>query len=347
MALVSLRQLLDYAAEHSFAIPAFNVSNMEQVQAIMQAADACDSPVIMQGSAGANRYAGEVFLRHLLLAAVEQYPHIPVVMHRDHGPSADVCAQAIQSGFTSVMMDGSLLEDMKTPSSFEYNVEVTRTVVKMAHACGVSVEGEIGCLGSLEINNKEEAVLQKSSVSLDHSQLLTDPEEAVEFVKQTQVDALAVAIGTSHGAYKFSQPPTSEVLVINRLKLLQQRLPNMHFVMHGSSSVPQDWLQIINDNGGDIPQTYGVPVDEIVEGIKYGVRKVNIDTDLRMASTGAIRRYLAQPENAAELDARKVYKAARDAMQELCQARYELFGAAGHASKIKAISLSEMVKRYQ
>lgn len=347
MALVSLRQLLDYAAEHSFAIPAFNVSNMEQVQAIMQAADACDSPVIMQGSAGANRYAGEVFLRHLLLAAVEQYPHIPVVMHRDHGSSADVCAQAIQSGFTSVMMDGSLLEDMKTPSSFEYNVEVTRTVVKMAHACGVSVEGEIGCLGSLEINNKEEAVLQKSSVSLDHSQLLTDPEEAVEFVKQTQVDALAVAIGTSHGAYKFSQPPTSEVLVINRLKLLQQRLPNMHFVMHGSSSVPQDWLQIINDNGGDIPQTYGVPVDEIVEGIKYGVRKVNIDTDLRMASMGAMRRYLAQSENAAELDARKVYKAARDAMQELCQARYELFGAAGHASKIKAISLSEMVKRYQ
>jgi fructose-bisphosphate aldolase class II len=337
---------LDYAAEHSFAIPAFNVSNMEQVQAIMQAADACDSPVIMQGSAGANRYAGEVFLRHLLLAAVEQYPHIPVVMHRDHGPSADVCAQAIQSGFTSVMMDGSLLEDMKTPSSFEYNVEVTRTVVKMAHACGVSVEGEIGCLGSLEINNKEEAVLQKSSVSLDHSQLLTDPEEAVEFVKQTQVDALAVAIGTSHGAYKFSQPPTSEVLVINRLKLLQQRLPNMHFVMHGSSSVPQDWLQIINDNGGDIPQTYGVPVDEIVEGIKYGVRKVNIDTDLRMASMGAMRRYLAQSENTAELDARKVYKAARDAMQVLCQARYELFGAAGHASKIKAIPLSEMAKRY-
>jgi len=346
MALVSLRQLLDYAAEHSFAVPAFNVSNMEQVQAIMQAADACDSPVIMQGSAGANRYAGEVFLRHLLLAAVEQYPHIPVVMHRDHGPTSDACAQAIQSGFSSVMMDGSLLEDMKTPSSFEYNVEVTRTVVKMAHACGVSVEGEIGCLGSLEINNKEDAVLQKSVASLDHSQLLTDPDEAVEFVKQTQVDALAVAIGTSHGAYKFSQPPTSEVLVISRLKLLQQRLPNMHFVMHGSSSVQQDWLKIINDNGGDIPQTYGVPVDEIVEGIKYGVRKVNIDTDLRMTSTGAMRRYLAQPENAAELDARKVYKAARDAMQVLCQARYEVFGAAGHASKIKAIPLSEMAKWY-
>ena len=316
MALVSLRQLLDYAAEHSFAVPAFNVSNMEQVQAIMQAADACDSPVIMQGSAGANRYAGEVFLRHLLLAAVEQYPHIPVVMHRDHGPNPDACAQAIQSGFSSVMMDGSLLEDMKTPSSFEYNVEVTRTVVKMAHACGVSVEGEIGCLGSLEINNKEDTVLQKSVASLDHSQLLTDPDEAVEFVKQTQVDALAVAIGTSHGAYKFSQPPTSEVLVISRLKLLQQRLPNMHFVMHGSSSVQQDWLKIINDN------------------------------DLRMTSTGAMRRYLAQSENTAELDARKVYKAARDAMQVLCQARYELFGAAGHASKIKAIPLSEMAKRY-
>lgn len=336
MALVSLRQVLDYAAEHNFAIPAFNISNMEQVQAIMQAADACDSPVIMQGSAGANTYAGEVFLRHLIQAAVEQYPHIPVVMHRDHGPSPDICAQAIQSGFSSVMMDGSLLEDMKTPSSFEYNVEVTRSVVKMAHACGVSVEGEIGCLGSLEIKQQS-----------DHSQLLTDPDEAVEFVKQTQVDALAVAIGTSHGAYKFSKPPTGEVLVISRLKTLQQRLPNTHFVMHGSSSIPQDWLHVINEYGGEIPQTYGVPVDEIVEGIKYGVRKVNIDTDLRMASTGAIRRYLAQPENAADLDARKIYKAARDAMQALCQSRYQAFGSAGHASKIKAIALSEMAKRYR
>ncbi|TRW94757.1 class II fructose-bisphosphate aldolase [Candidatus Methylobacter oryzae] len=341
MALVSLRQLLDYAAEHSFAVPAFNISNMEQVQAIMQAADACDSPVIMQGSAGANRYAGEVFLRHLILAAVEQYPHIPIVMHRDHAPTPDICAQAIQSCFSSVMMDGSLLEDMKTPSSFEYNVDVTRTVVKMAHACGVSVEGEIGCLGSLEIKT------QDSSEALDHSQLLTDPDEAVDFVKQTQIDALAVAIGTSHGAYKFSKPPTGEVLVISRLKTLQQRLPDTHFVMHGSSSVPQDWLQIINDHGGDIPQTYGVPVDEIVEGIKYGVRKVNIDTDLRMASTGAIRRYIAQPENASDLDARKIYKAARDAMQALCQARYEAFGSAGHAGKIKAISLGEMAKRYK
>ncbi len=336
MALVSLRQLLDYAAEHTFAIPAFNISNMEQVQAIMQAADACDSPVILQGSAGANRYAGEIFLRHLILAVVEQYPHIPVVMHRDHGPSPDICAQAIQSGFSSVMMDGSLLEDMKTPASFEYNVEVTRTVVKMAHACGVSVEGEIGCLGSLET----------SSETQDHSRLLTDPDEAAEFVRQTQIDALAVAIGTSHGAYKFSKPPTGEVLVISRLKTLQQRLPNTHFVMHGSSSVPQDWLKTINKYGGEIPQTYGVPVDEIIEGIKYGVRKVNIDTDLRMASTGAIRRFVAQPENTSELDARKIYKAARDAMQALCQARYEAFGAAGHASKIKAVPLSEMVRRY-
>jgi len=339
MALVTLRQLLDYAAEHSFGIPAFNVSNMEQVQAIMQAADACDSPVIMQGSAGANSYAGEVFLRHLIQAAVEQYPHIPVVMHRDHGPTPAICAQAIQSGFTSVMMDGSQLADMKTPASFEYNVDVTSSVVKMAHACGVSVEGEIGCLGSLEAHGE-------SSVQQDHSRLLTDPDEAAEFVKQTQIDALAVAIGTSHGAYKFSKPPTGEVLVISRLKTLQQRLPNTHFVMHGSSSVPQDWLATINEYGGDIPQTYGVPVDEIIEGIKYGVRKINIDTDLRMASTGAIRRFIAQPENASELDARKIYKAAREAMKTLCQSRYQSFGSAGHASKIKAVPLSEMAKRY-
>lgn len=344
MALVSLRQLLDYAAEHNIAVPAFNVSNMEQVQAIMQAADACDSPVIMQGSAGANKYAGEVFLRHLILAAIEQYPHIPVVMHRDHAPKPDICAQAIQSGFSSVMMDGSLLEDMKTPSSFEYNINVTQTVVKMAHACGVSVEGEIGCLGSLETSANAE---QEVNGSLDHSQLLTDPDEAVEFVKQTQVDALAVAIGTSHGAYKFSKPPTGDVLVISLLKTLQQRLPNTHFVMHGSSSVPQDWLKCINDYGGDIVQTYGVPVAEVVEGIKYGVRKVNIDTDLRMASTGAMRQYLAQPENASDFDARKIYNAARQAMQVLCQSRYETFGSAGHAGKIKAIPLREMVKRYQ
>ncbi len=339
MALASLRQILDYAAEHNFAVPAFNVSNMEQVQAIMQAADACDSPVIMQGSAGANRYAGEVFLRHLIQAAVEEYPHIPVVMHRDHAPTPALCAQAIQVGFSSVMMDGSLLDDMKTPASFEYNVDVTRTVVEMAHACGVSVEGEIGCLGSLEHANSAES-------QPDHSKLLTDPEEAVEFVKQTRVDALAVAIGTSHGAYKFSRPPTGEVLVISRLKILQQRLPNTHFVMHGSSSVPQDWLAVINEFGGDIPQTYGVPVTEIVEGIKYGVRKVNIDTDLRMASTGAIRQFVARPENASELDARKIYQSARDAMQAICQERYEAFGSAGHARKIDVIPLRKMAKRY-
>ncbi|MCQ8182078.1 fructose-bisphosphate aldolase class II [Methylomonas sp. SURF-1] len=333
MAIISLKQLLDYAAEHGFAVPAFNISNMEQVQAIMQAADACDSPVIMQGSAGANRYAGEIFLRHLIQAAVEQYPHIPLVMHRDHAPSPALCAQAIQNGFSSVMMDGSLLEDMKTPAKFDYNVEVTRKVVDMAHACGVSVEGEIGCLGSLEAET-------------DHSRLLTDPDEAAQFVELTRVDALAVAIGTSHGAYKFSKPPTGEVLVINRLKELQQRLPNMHFVMHGSSSVPQEWLAVINAHGGEIRQTYGVPVAEIVEGIKYGVRKVNIDTDLRMASTGAMRRFLAQPDNVAELDARKTYAAARNAMQALCLERYQAFGSAGHASKIKPLPLSAMAQRY-
>ena len=346
MALISLRQLLDYAAEHTFAIPAFNVSNMEQVQSIMQAADACNSPVIMQGSAGARKYAGEAFFRHLILAAIEEYPHIPVVMHQDHGASPDICARSIQSGFSSVMMDGSLLADMQTPSSFEYNVDVTRKVVDMAHACGVSVEGEIGCLGSLETGMMGEEDGHGSLEKLDISQLLTDPDEAVEFVKQTQIDALAVAIGTSHGAYKFSKPPTGDVLAISRLKTLQQRLPNTHFVMHGSSSVPQDWLKIINDHGGDITQTYGVPVDEIVEGIKYGVRKVNIDTDLRMASTGSIRRYLDQPENASDFDPRKFYKVALEAMQVICQARYEAFGSAGHASKIKAIPLDQMVARY-
>ncbi|MCK5871533.1 MAG: ketose-bisphosphate aldolase, partial [Methylococcales bacterium] len=270
------------------------------------------------------------------LAAVEQYPHIPVVMHRDHAPTTDICAQAIQLGFSSVMMDGSLLEDWKTPSSFEYNVRVTRFVAKMAHACGVSIEGEIGCLGALDAED-----------STDHSQLLTDPDEAVEFVNQTQVDALAVAIGTSHGAYKFSKPPTGDVLVISLLKTLQQRLPNTHFVMHGSSSVPQDWLKVINENGGHISQTYGVPVAEIVEGIKYGVRKVNIDTDLRLASTGAIRQYVAQQENAADFDARKIYNAAREAMQILCQSRYEAFGSAGHARKINVIPLVKMIERYK
>ena len=346
MALISLRQLLDYAAEHSFAVPAFNVNNLEQVQAIMQAADAVNSPVIMQGSAGARSYAGEPFLRHLILAAIEQYPHIPVVMHQDHGAAPHICMRSIQSGFSSVMMDGSLLEDMKTPSEFDYNVNVTRTVVDIAHACGVSVEGEIGCLGSLETGMMGEEDGHGSDEKLDHSQLLTDPDEAAEFVKLTKVDALAVAIGTSHGAYKFSKPPTGDILAISRLKTLQQRLPNTHFVMHGSSSVPQDWLEIINSHGGDIGQTYGVPVEETVEGIKNGVRKVNIDTDLRMASTGAIRQFLTDEANAAIFDPRKFLKASTAAMQAICQARYEAFGSAGHASKITVIPLAKMVKRY-
>jgi len=346
VALISLRQLLDYAAEHQFAVPAFNVSNMEQVQAIMRAADATDSPVIMQGSAGARKYAGEAFLRHLILAAIEEFPHIPVVMHQDHGSEPSVCARSIQSGFSSVMMDGSLMADMQTPSSFEYNAGVTKKVSEMAHACGVSVEGEIGCLGSLETGMMGEEDGHGAIEQLDHGQLLTDPDEAVEFVRQTEVDALAVAIGTSHGAYKFSKPPTGDVLAISHLKVLQQRLPETHFVMHGSSSVPQDWLKIINTYGGDLGQTYGVPVDEIVEGIKFGVRKVNIDTDLRMASTGSIRQYLAQEENAADFDPRKFYKVASNAMQMICEARYQAFGSAGHASKIKAISLGKMVERY-
>ncbi len=346
MALVSMRQLLDYAAEHDFAIPAFNVSNMEQVQAIMQAADAVDSPVILQGSSGSRTYAGEPFLRHLILAAIEAYPHLPIVMHQDHGSEPAVCARSIQSGFSSVMMDGSMMADMKTPSSFDYNVSVTRTVSDIAHACGVSVEGELGCLGSLETGMMGEEDGHGSDKKLNLSQLLTDPDEAVEFIKQTQVDALAVAIGTSHGAYKFKIPPTGDVLAISHLKLLQQRLPTTHFVMHGSSSVPQEWLKIINDYGGNIGQTYGVPVDEIITGIKYGVRKVNIDTDLRIASTGSIRQYLAQAENAADFDPRNFYRAATAAMQAICQARYEAFGSAGHASKIKVISLGQMVARY-
>lgn len=346
MALVSLRQLLDYAAEHEFGIPAFNVSNMEHVHAIMQAANAVDSPVIMQGSAGARSYAGEPFLRHLIEAAIEQYPHIPVVMHQDHGAAPHICARSIQSGFSSVMMDGSLREDMKTPSEFDYNVSVTRTVADMAHACGVSVEGELGCLGSLETGMMGEEDGHGAEGSLDHSQLLTDPDEAVEFVRLTDVDALAVAIGTSHGAYKFSQPPTGDILAISHLKTLQKKLPGTHFVMHGSSSVPQDWLKIINTHGGDIGQTYGVPVEEIVEGIKYGVRKVNIDTDLRMASTGAVRQFMTDESNKAIFDPRKFLKASTEAMQAICQARYEAFGSAGYASKIKAIPLSKMVERY-
>jgi fructose-bisphosphate aldolase class II len=344
MALITLRQLLDHAAEHGYGMPAFNVNNMEQIHAIMQAAEEVNSPVILQGSAGARSYAGEPFLRHLVTAATEMYPHIPIVMHQDHGAAPGVCFRSIQSGFTSVMMDGSLMEDMKTPSSFEYNVDVTRKVVELSHACGVSVEGELGCLGSLETGKMGEEDGHGAEGELDHSMLLTDPEEAADFVTKTGVDALAIAIGTSHGAYKFTKQPTGKILRIDRVKEIHQRIPNVHLVMHGSSSVPQDWLEIINNFGGDMGQTYGVPVEEIVEGIKNGVRKVNIDTDLRMASTGAIRKHLH--DNPANFDPRKFLKEATKAMRGICKARFEAFGCAGMASKIKPINLDDMVKRY-
>jgi len=344
MALISMRQLLDHAAENGYGVPAFNVNNMEQVHAIMQAADAVDSPVIMQGSAGARSYAGEPFLRHLILAATELYPHIPVVMHQDHGSEPAICLRSIQSGFSSVMMDGSLMADMKTPSSYEYNVDVTREVVKIAHAGGVSVEGELGCLGSLETGEAGEEDGHGAEGKLDMDQLLTDPEEAADFVKQTGVDALAIAIGTSHGAYKFTTQPTGKILRLDRVKEIHERIPTVHLVMHGSSSVPQEWLSIINNYGGDMGQTYGVPVEEIVEGIKNGVRKVNIDTDLRMASTGAVRKHLS--ENTANFDPRKFLKESTKAMSEICKARYEAFGTAGQASKIKPVSLEVMISRY-
>lgn len=344
MALVSLRQLLDHAAEHTYGVPAFNVNNLEQMRAIMEAAAETDSPVIVQASAGARKYAGAPFLRHLILAAIEEWPQIPVVMHQDHGASPAVCQRSIQLGFSSVMMDGSLKEDMKTPATYEYNVDVTRRVVDIAHACGVSVEGELGCLGSLETGMAGEEDGSGAEGKLDHSQLLTDPEQAADFVKKTKVDALAIAIGTSHGAYKFTRPPTGDILAIERIKQIHKRIPDTHLVMHGSSSVPQDWLKMINTYGGDMGQTYGVPVEEIVEGIKNGVRKVNIDTDLRMASTGAVRKFLA--ENKKEFDPRKWLAAATKGMKEVCKLRYQAFGCAGQASKIKPISLEEMTKRY-
>lgn len=344
MALISMRQLLDHAAEHGYGVPAFNVNNLEQMRAIMEAADKTNSPVIVQGSAGARKYAGAPFLRHLILAATEEFPHIPVVMHQDHGTSPAICQRSIQLGFSSVMMDGSLREDGKTPASYEYNLEVTKKAVEMAHACGVSVEGELGCLGSLETGEAGEEDGVGAEGKLSHDQLLTDPDEAADFVKQTQVDALAIAIGTSHGAYKFSRPPTGDILAIERIKAIHNRIPDTHLVMHGSSSVPQDWLAIINEYGGEIPETYGVPVEEIVEGIKYGVRKVNIDTDLRLASTGAIRRHLAQ--NTSNFDPRKYFAEATKAMTDICIARYESFGTAGNADKIKPISLEKMVSRY-
>ncbi|MBC8493287.1 MAG: fructose-bisphosphate aldolase class II [Candidatus Thioglobus sp.] len=342
--LISLRELLDHAAENSYGMPAFNVNNMEQVHAIMEAADRTNSPVIMQGSAGARSYAGEPFLRHLIIAATEMYPHIPVVMHQDHGSEPAVCLRSIQSGFSSVMMDGSLEADCKTPASFEYNVDVTKNVVAMAHAGGVSVEGELGCLGSLETGEMGEEDGHGAEGKLDLDMLLTGVEEAADFVKATNVDALAIAIGTSHGAYKFTQEPTGEILRIDRIKEIHERIPDTHLVMHGSSSVPQDWLQIINNFGGDMGQTYGVPVSEIQEGIKNGVRKVNIDTDLRMASTGSIRKHLA--ENTSNFDPRKFYKEATNAMSDIVAARFEAFGAAGQADKITVTSLDEMSQKY-
>jgi len=344
MALVSLRQLLDHAAENGYGMPAFNVNNMEQVHAIMQAADEVNSPVIMQGSAGARSYAGEPFLRHLISAAVEMYPHIPIVMHQDHGSEPAVCLRSIQSGFSSVMMDGSLMPDMKTPSSYEYNVATTKEVVKMAHAGGVSVEGELGCLGSLETGEMGEEDGHGAEGKLDMEQLLTGVDEAADFVEQTGVDALAIAIGTSHGAYKFTKQPDGEILRIDRIEEIHAKLPNTHLVMHGSSSVPQDWLEIINNHGGDMGQTYGVPVEEIVKGIKSGVRKVNIDTDLRMASTGSIRKHLA--DNPSNFDPRKFLKESTKAMKEICKARYEAFGCAGQADKIKPVSLENMIGYY-
>ena len=344
MPLVNLRTVLDHAASHGYGVPAFNVNNLEQIQAIMEAAQATDSPVILQASAGARKYAGEPYLRHMVLAAAESHPRLPIVLHQDHGASPAVCLQAIRSGFTSVMMDGSLLEDGKTPSSYDYNVAVTQEVVRFAHYIGVTVEAELGCLGSLETGQAGEEDGIGAAGTLAHSMLLTDPEQAADFVRATQCDALAIAIGTSHGAYKFSRKPTGDILAIERVKEIHARLPNTHLVMHGSSSVPQELLEEIRRYGGDMKETYGVPVEEIQTAIRYGVRKINIDTDIRLAMTGAIRRYFV--ENPGKFDPRDYLKPAREAAKKVCMARLEAFGAAGMASKIKAIPLDKMAERY-
>ncbi len=345
MALISLRQLLDHAAENDYGVPAFNVNNLEQIRAIMEGADESNSPVILQASAGARKYAGSNFLKHLIQGALEEFPHIPIVMHQDHGFTPAICQRSIQLGFSSVMMDGSLGEDGKTPTDFDYNVEVTRTTVKAAHACGVSVEGEIGCLGSLETGMAAEEDGSGAEGKLSMSQLLTDPQEASDFVDATGVDALAIAIGTSHGAYKFSRPPTGDVLAIDRIKEIHRKIPNTHLVMHGSSSVPQEWLAVINEFGGEIPETYGVPLEEIQEGIKHGVRKVNIDTDLRLVSTGAVRKFLA--ENPSEFDPRKFLIPTMVAMKAIVKERMEAFGCAGQIANFGRIyNLEEMSERY-
>src|SRR5450830_743831 len=344
MALVSLRQLLDHAAENGYGLPAFNVNNLEQVQAIMAAADASSSPVIMQASAGARKYAGEAFLRHLIDAAVEAYPHIPVVMHQDHGQSPAVCMTAIRSGFTSVMMDGSLEADGKSVASYEYNVETSREVVKFAHSIGVTVEAELGVLGSLETMKGDKEDGHGAEGTMTREQLLTDANQAADFVARTQCDALAIAIGTNHGAYKFTRKPTGDILAMDRIVAIHAQIPNTHLVMHGSSSVPQEWLAIIREFGGDIKETYGVPVEEIQRGIRSGVRKVNIDTDIRLAMTGAMRQAFAQDRS--EFDPRKALIASRKAASGICKARFEAFGCAGQASRIKPVSLDAMAARY-
>ena len=344
MAFISLRQMLDHAAEHDYGVPAFNVNNLEQIQAIMEAAQATDSPVILQASAGARKYAGEAYLRHMMLAAVESHPDIPVVLHQDHGTSPAVCIQSIRSGFTSVMMDGSLMADGKTPSSYAYNVDVTRRVVEMAHAVGLSVEGELGCLGSLETGEagEEDGVGAEGKLTLE--MMLTDPVQAKDFVVKTGVDALAIAIGTSHGAYKFTRKPTGDILDMDRIEAIHAQIPNTHLVMHGSSSVPQEWLEIIRKYGGDIKETYGVPVEEIQRGIKSGVRKINIDTDIRLAMTGAMRQVFA--EQRSEFDPRKALLAAKKAAQDIVKLRFEAFGCAGQASRIKPSNMDAMAARY-
>jgi len=345
MPLVSMRQLLDHAAENGYGIPAFNVNNLEQVQAVMTAAAEVGAPVILQASAGARKYAGEAFIKHLILAATEAYPQVPLVMHQDHGQSPDVCKGAIDLGFSSVMMDGSLQADGKSIATYEYNVDVTKKVVTMAHGLGITVEGELGCLGSLETMKGDKEDGHGAEGTMTREQLLTDPEQAADFVRKTQLDALAIAIGTSHGAYKFTRKPTGDILAIGRVKEIHQRIPNTHLVMHGSSSVPQDLLEQIRQYGGKMKETYGVPVSEIQEAIKYGVRKINIDTDIRLAMTGAVRKFMA--ENPDKFDAREWLKPAREAAYRICKERYLQFGCEGQAGKIQPVPLPAMAQKYQ
>jgi fructose-bisphosphate aldolase class II len=344
MALVSMRELLDHAAVNGYGIPAFNVNNLEQVQAVMEAAKETGAPVILQASAGARKYAGEPFIKHLIEAAIEMYPNIPLVMHQDHGQNPDVCQGAIDLGFSSVMMDGSLEADGKTIASYEYNVEVTKKVSQLAHKYGVTVEGELGCLGSLETMKGDKEDGHGTDATMTREQLLTDPEQAADFVKQTQIDALAIAIGTSHGAYKFTRKPTGDILAIDRIKEIHKRIPSTHLVMHGSSSVPQELLAVIRQYGGNMKETYGVPVEEIQEAIKHGVRKINIDTDIRLAMTAAVRKFLA--ENPEKFDAREWLKPAREAAKQICKQRYIQFGCEGQGAKIKGDNLQVVAAKY-